>query len=346
MKWHQKKRLKNIFLPAYQSILESGELDRKIEKAKELLSPCRLCPRTCKARRLKGETGFCKAPPAPVLAAVLPHFGEEPVLVGDKGCGTLFFSHCNLRCCYCQNYQISQEGLGETATEDSLAEEMLKLQQKGCHNIAWVSPTPHLPFLLSSLKLAAQQGLSLPVVYNTHGYESLEVMELLSGVVDIYLPDMKYGRDSEALTLSEVSDYVSLNRQAVEAMALQVGNLTFSEKGWALRGILVRHLVLPGGLSGTKEVLKFLAGLSPELWISLMAQYQPCHKARNHPVLNAPLTPEEYTTAIHGLEVLGFQNYFLQEIEARKQYLPDFAREVPILFPDTRYSALPEGEGD
>ncbi len=267
-----------------------------------------------------------------MLAQALPHFGEEPVLVGRAGCGTLFLAHCNLNCLYCQNYQISQEGLGREVPVESLAREMLQLEALGCPNISWVSPTPYLPFLLEALELAASENLSLPIVYNTHGYETQEALDLLAGVVDLYLPDMKYSDNETARELSQVEDYVTINREAVKTMYAQVGNLSFSEEGWAQRGLIVRHLVLPGNLAGTRETLEFLVSLSPKIWISLMAQYAPCHKAGTHPLLRRMVTAEEYQDSLMILRDLGFQNYFLQDLKSGPNLVPDFSREKPFAF--------------
>ena len=284
--------------PSYLHLWKTEAFSERIEKIRDLLSPCRLCPRECRVDRLAGQTGFCGQGGRARVAKALPHFGEEPPLTGTGGAGTVFFSGCALRCLYCQNYQISQEGLGGEVSAEALADIFLDLQQRGCHNLDLVSPTPHWPFILEALNLAIPRGLRLPIVYNTHGYISIELLRCLEGVVDIYLPDMKYGTDESARTLSQVSDYTRHNRAAVREMVRQVGRLKMDSQGIAVRGVLVRHLVLPGSLAGTPEVLQELLEISHRVPLSLMSQYRPCHLAPEHPSLNRPLTGEEYQQAL------------------------------------------------
>jgi len=280
--------------------------------------------------RLAGQTGFCQQGGQARVAKALPHFGEEPPLTGSRGAGTVFFTGCALRCLYCQNYQISQEGLGEEVSAVALADIFLDLQHRGCHNLDLVSPTPHWPFILEALELAIPLGLRLPIVYNTHGYVSLELLKWLEGVVDIYLPDMKYGTDETARMLSQVLDYTRHNRAAVREMVRQVGRLKTDSEGLAFRGVLVRHLVLPGGLAGTGEVLQELLEISHRIPFSLMSQYRPCHRAPDHPSLNRPLTGNEYQQARDAVDNLGFEEVFTQELESAEVYYPDFQREDPF----------------
>jgi len=316
--------------PSYLRLWETGAFSERVKKVGDLLVPCRLCPRECRMDRLAGQTGFCQQGGQARLAKALPHFGEEPPLIGEGGAGTVFFAGCALRCLYCQNYQISQEGLGEEVSTVVLADIFLDLQQHGCHNLDLVSPTPHWPFILEALELAIPRGLRLPIVYNTHGYVSLELLKCLEGVVDIYLPDMKYGTDESARTLSQVSDYTRHNRAAVREMVRQVGRLKTDSGGVAFQGVLVRHLVLPEGLSGASEVFQELLEISHRIPLSLMSQYRPCHRAQDHPSLNRPLTGEEYQQALDAAENLGLAEIFTQELESAEVYYPDFQREEPF----------------
>jgi putative pyruvate formate lyase activating enzyme len=316
--------------PSYLRLWETGAFSERKEKVRDLLVPCRLCPRECRVDRLSGQTGFCGQGAGARVAKALPHFGEEPPLTGERGAGTVFFTGCALRCLYCQNYQISQEGLGEELSAEALAELFLDLQQRGCHNLDLVSPTPHWPFILEALEIAIPRGLTLPIVYNTHGYLSLPLLKLLDGIVDIYLPDMKYGTDETAEQLSQAPSYTSLNRQAVREMFAQTGPLKTNGEGLAFRGLLVRHLVLPGNLSGTSAVLQDLLEISPRVPLSLMAQYRPIHLAWDHPRLSRSLNKEEYRRALDLVERFGFAEVFIQDLESSEVYFPDFNREDPF----------------
>jgi putative pyruvate formate lyase activating enzyme len=251
-------------------------------------------------------------------------------LSGQRGAGTVFFTGCALRCLYCQNHQISQEGLGEEVSPAALADMFLDLQQQGCHNLDLVSPTPHWPAILEALELAIPRGLRLPIVYNTHGYVSTELLQCLEGIVDIYLPDMKYGTDESAGELSQVPDYTRHNRAAVREMYRQVGPLQADSNGFAFRGLLVRHLVLPEGLSDTAGVLQELLEISSRIPLSLMSQYRPLHRAAEYPPLRRTLTGDEYTQALELAESLGFEEIFAQELESAEVYYPDFRRQNPF----------------
>lgn len=297
-------------MAAYQELYHSGELEARIERARAILECCELCPRRCRVNRLKGETGVCRTANEAAVSSYGPHFGEEAPLVGSQGSGTIFFTHCNLRCMFCQNYTISQLGDGKPASKGEIASMMLALQQRGCHNINFVSPTHVVPQILEALQVAVGLGLSIPLVYNSGGYDSMETLKLLDGIIDIYMPDMKYSDDMNARRFSGVKEYPSVNQAAVKEMHRQVGDLELDEHGVAKRGLLVRHLVLPNGIAGTEGVVRFLAQeVSLNTYLNVMAQYYPSHRAFKIPVLSRPLTREEFAQAVklareHGLERL------------------------------------------
>jgi len=267
---------------------------------------------------LAGESGKCRITSQVLVSSYGPHFGEESPLVGRHGSGTIFFAYCNLRCVFCQNYTISQSGEGIAVSKEELARMMLLLQAKGCHNINLVSPTHVVPYILEAVELAASQGLVLPLVYNTGGYDSMETLKLLDGIVDIYMPDMKYADDKVAEQLSGIEDYPQANRAAVKEMHRQVGDLQIDESGIAHCGLLVRHLVLPNRLAGTEEVVRFLAEeVSTNTYLNIMAQYHPCHQAFDIPALARPILTEEFSEAInlahqHGLHRLDKENSSLR----------------------------------
>jgi len=287
------------FTPAYVPLLRSGELKRRVGEAYRRLERCDICPRECGVNRRKGETGICRTGEQAVISSHGPHFGEESPLVGTGGSGTVFFTHCNLRCQFCQNYEISQLGEGYPVEPEQLAAIFLRLQDRGCHNINLVSPTHVVPQILAALLIAAETGLRLPLVYNTGGYDSLATLQLLDGVVGIYMPDMKYADAQAAERYSKVSDYPAANQAAVKEMHRQTGDLTMDARGVAVRGLLVRHLVLPQGLAGTREIARFLAeSVSKDTYINVMDQYHPCYKAGQLPLLNRRITPEEYREAV------------------------------------------------
>ena len=272
-----------------------------------MLEECCLCPRHCGVNRLTGESGKCQVTQQVVVSSHGPHFGEEAPLVGRHSSGTIFFAYCNLRCNFCQNYTISQLGEGSSVTREELARMMLSLQSKGCHNINLVSPTHVMPYILDTLELAVSMGLHLPLVYNSGGYDSVETLKLLDGIIDIYMPDMKYSDEKIAQELSGIKDYPEVNKAAVREMHRQVGDLQIDEQGVAQRGLLVRHLVLPHRLAGTEGVVSFLAeDISTNTYLNIMAQYHPCYKAFDIPLLSRPLNKQEFYEAIdlahqHGL---------------------------------------------
>ncbi len=301
-------------LPGYASIQASGELARRIDAAYETLRHCTLCPRACGIDRLSGEKGYCQAGAEPVVASWTAHIWEEPPISGTNGSGTVFFSHCTARCLFCQNYPISQLGVGRPTSVQRLADMMLELQARGCHNINLVTPTHFVPQILAALSLAIERGLRLPLVYNSSGFETVETLHLLEGVVDIYLPDAKYGDDGVASRLSGFQDYVATNHAALREMYRQVGqDLVLDENGLALRGLIIRHMVLPMGLSGTFEVLKWIAReLSPSIHISLMGQYFPAHKAVGDPLLGRKVSTEEYLQALEAFDMVGLERGWRQ----------------------------------
>ena len=289
-----------VFTPSYVELRRTGELHERVEAAYKLIAPaCELCPRGCGIDRLAGKTGVCRTGTLPVISSYGPHFGEEPPLVGFHGSGTIFFGGCNLQCIFCQNYEISQGGLDREISVEDLAQMMLSLARQGCHNINLVSPTHQLPQILSALEVAAESGLDIPIVYNCGGYEPASVLSLLDGVVDIYMPDMKYGSNEVGLELSGVPDYWDRNREAIREMHRQVGDLVLDERGIAQHGLIVRHLVLPDGLAHTSEVMHFLATeISKDTYINVMEQYRPAFKVIGHPVMGRRIAPEEYVEAV------------------------------------------------
>ncbi|MGI6160372.1 MAG: radical SAM protein [Limnochordia bacterium] len=290
--------------------LSRTEFEARIGEAEEQLRSCHLCPRECGADRAS-EKGFCQAGSTLVVSSFGPHMGEESVLAGRTGSGTIFFGHCNLRCVYCQNYQLSILGSGSPVTSEQLASMMLIIQDRyKCPNINLVTPTHYVPQILQAVYTAAQRGLRLPLVYNCGGYESAATLQLLDGVVDIYMPDLKYASPERGLLYSQAEDYFVRARLALLEMDRQVGGLQLDAQGVAQRGLLVRHLVLPGGLEDTKKVLDFIAGeLSPDCMVNLMDQYYPCYQADRFPELKRRLSAREYDQARQYAQGLGLRLY-------------------------------------
>ena len=296
--------------PSYLKLLESGELASRAEEAFNSLSSCKLCPHECGVNRLKGEIGYCKTDNQAVVASYGAHFGEERPLVGKKGSGTVFFSSCNMRCVYCQNYDISQKVVGSPVTPEILAFLFLELQQQGCHNINLVTPSHVVPFILKGLLLAASEGLKIPIVYNSSGYDSLNTLKLLHNIVDIYMPDFKYFDKDIAKKLSKVENYPEVAKTAIKEMHGQIGDLVIDDNGVAKRGLLLRHLVLPGDLASTKEVMHFIANsISKNTYVNLMDQYRPCGQAHKYPPLDRPITPEEYAKALQAAKEAGLTRF-------------------------------------
>ncbi|MEE9613367.1 MAG: radical SAM protein [Thermodesulfobacteriota bacterium] len=293
------------FRPSYIKLYERGELQERVLALSDMMEECAICPRRCGVRRTEGgggELGVCGVGSLPMVSSCQPHFGEEPPLVGSAGSGTIFMTRCNLKCVFCQNYDISHLGQGAYVSTDELARMMLGLQNQGCHNINFVTPTHQAAQIVASLPRAVEMGLDLPLVYNTGGYDSVETIKLLDGIFDIYMPDIKYGDDGPAGALSAAPDYVEVSRGAVSEMHRQVGELVIDERGIAERGLIIRHLVLPGGLAGTKEVMRFIAEeLSTESYVNVMDQYRPCYKAAesvDYPDMGRAVTGAEFDEAV------------------------------------------------
>jgi putative pyruvate formate lyase activating enzyme len=310
--------------------LTAAELSRRAEALSAHLGACDLCPRRCGADRRSGRSGFCGIAARARLAAAVCHLGEEPAITGTRGSGTLFLAGCNLRCAYCQNHQISRLEIDVPERSASeLARAMLELQARGAHNIAWVTPSHVVPQLLAALALAVAGGLHLPIVYNTGGYDAPEVLAALDGVVDVYLPDLKYAEAQTAAELSSAPDYWEVARAAVQRMTAQCGELDLSADGIARRGVIVRHLVLPNELAGSRAVLEFLAALEPRPWLSLMAQFYPTAGC-DHPLLQRPLQRREYERVVALAADLGLARGWTQELDAERCYRPDFRNPCPF----------------
>lgn len=303
----------NGFVPAYALAEEKGVFQSRVEKAYSLYASCLLCPRKCGVNRLKGEIGFCRSPLTPVIFSAQAHFGEEPPLVGNYGSGTIFFSNCNLRCVFCQNWPIAHEGKGSQADEGQLAEMMLRLQGRRCHNINLVTPTHVMPHILKAVRLAHARGLRIPLVYNTSGYELPEIVELLDGLVDIYLPDIKYGHGEQAGMYSAgATDYPEHAKESVAEMHRQVGLLKLLKTdaaSIALRGLIIRHLVMPNRVAGSREVLEWISrSLHTSTHINIMSQYRVEYKAFNFPEIARGITVEEYLEVLDWAQELGLYN--------------------------------------
>ena len=291
--------------PSYLNLYESGDLKERVEKAKEMLLSCRVCPHNCEVNRMENELGYCKTGRYAIVSSYFPHRGEEFPIRGIRGSGTIFFSYCNMRCVYCQNYEISHFGEGREVSPEELAHMMLDLQDMGCHNVNLVSPSHVVPQILEALLIAVEKGLRIPLVYNTSSFDSLESLKLLDGVVDIYLADLKYLSREFGRKYSKVKDYPKHAIEAIKEMYRQVGPLQVDERGIAVRGIIVRHLVLPNGISTTKEVMEFLRSIDPNMAVNVMDQYFPFYKAKEYPELARRITQTEYEEALSQAE--GFR---------------------------------------
>ncbi len=297
------------FEPAYLALLRSGELERRVALVYEQLHACDFCGRVCGVDRYE-ELGSCRTGVRALISSAGPHLGEEDPLRGHQGSGTIFFAWCNLNCQFCQNYDVSQQGQGHEVEPEDLARTMLSLQAQGCHNINFVSPTHVIAPILAAVLIAAEAGLRLSLVWNTGGYDSLSALALLDGVVDIYMPDMKYANEETAREYSRVKDYPAVNQAAVKEMHRQVGDLVTDDRGIALRGLLVRHLVMPKGLAGTDEIARFLAQeISEDTYINVMDQYRPCFRAYELPPLNRPITREEFEQALQQAREAGLHRF-------------------------------------
>ncbi len=299
-----------MFQPAYLKLDQSGELAKRSEALWKILGECQLCPRGCKVKRLAGEVKICRSDRRLKIASVGPHFGEERPLVGRHGSGTIFFSQCNLRCCFCQNWEIAHRGDGRHLSFGQLADGMLDLQRRGCHNINLVTPTHFVPHIVRALRIAVSKGLRLPLVYNTGGYESLATLKLLDGIVDIYMPDFKFqdGKYSHRFC-AEAKDYPQVAATAIAEMHRQVGVLQTDEQGIATRGLIIRHLVMPQNTAGTDRFVRWVAEkLSPKTYVNLMDQYHPAHQAGQHPELARRITAAEWAQVLKWARAVGLEN--------------------------------------
>jgi len=307
--------------PAYEKLEKEGKLVERIREAYSIFQRCRLCPRQCGVNRQRGEKGFCRAPAKVMVYSYNPHFGEEVPLVGEHGSGTIFFSNCNLRCIFCQNWPISHEGRGEEIRDEDLADMMIKLQQKmGCHNINLVTPTHVMPNILNATRMAWKKGLRIPLVYNTSGYERLEILKILDGIVDIYLPDLKYMDAEQAAKYSSgASDYPEMTKKAILEMHRQVGILQSDQKGYALRGLIIRHLVMPNRVAGTEKFVKWVAeNLPRNTYVNIMAQYRVEYKAYDYPEIARGITVQEFLEAMDGAKRYGLINLDPKSVMSKK----------------------------
>ena len=328
------------YQPNYLSLYESGELEERVQALEKLLFSCTICPHDCGNNRMKNELARCYSGRLPIVSSYTQHFGEEPCLVGTRGGGLIFFGNCNLRCVYCQNYQISQahhEQIRNEVTHERLAEMMLELQTRGCHNINFVSPTHFVPQMARSILLAAGEGLRLPIVYNTNAYDSVETLRLLDGIVDVYLPDLKYAENEAGYEYSKVRNYTDHARRAIKEMYRQMGDsLVFGSDGLLKRGLVIRLLVLPNGLAGVRESLEWIRdSLSPRVAVSMMAQYYATNRAATdtrYTLLSRRITESEWLRALSMLDELGMEEGWMQEYDgASHYYRPDFTdRETPF----------------
>ncbi len=310
--------------PAYARLEDEGLLADRVEQAYAYFSRCRLCPRQCRADRTTGDLGFCGASSKVTVFSHHAHYGEELPLVGRGGSGTIFFSHCNLRCVFCQNWPIAHEGRGREVTDDQLADMMIDLQRRGCHNINVVTPTHVMPNILNATRKALHKGLQLPICYNTGGYERVEMIRLLDGVVDIYLPDLKYmdGAEADRYTVRGADDYPEMAQNAIKEMHRQVGDLIVDDRGLALRGLMVRHLVMPNRIAGTREFVRWVAdNLSKDTYVNIMAQYRVEHMAFNYPRIARAITREEYLEAMQWAEEAGLRNLDKRSLAQRDVFL-------------------------
>ncbi len=298
------------WIPAYEKLEKEGKLARRIEQAYSIFENCRCCPRQCGVNRLKGEKGFCRAPNKPVIYGAHPHFGEEIPLVGQNGSGTIFFSNCNLRCVFCQNWPLSHEGRGREVKDKDVADMMIGLQNIGCHNINLVTPTHVMPNILNAVRIALKKGLHIPLVYNTSGYERLEMVKLLDGIVDIYMPDFKYMHSDKAAAYSAgASDYPERAKKAIAEMHRQVGELKVDKRGIAMRGLIIRHLVMPNRVAGTKEFVRWVAEALPKsTYVNIMSQYRVEYKAYDYPEIARGVTVREFLEAVGWAKKYGLTN--------------------------------------
>ena len=317
------------FVPSYRSLFASGELARRVEALDAMLNACTVCPHDCGNNRHRNELARCYSGYLPIVSAYTPHFGEEPLLVGTHGVGNIFFGNCNLRCVYCQNYRISQNYREERKNEvtfERLADMMLELQDRGCHAIGFVSPTHFVPQIIRSLEIAAGRGLDLPLIYNTNAYDAVPVLRLLDGIIDIYLPDLKYADEDMGYAYSKVRNYPAIAREALKEMHRQVGGaLVLGDDGLVKRGLIIRHLVLPNDIAGSKESLGWVVKeLGHDVTMSIMAQYFPTHKAATTPLLDRKIRESEYDRVLRLLGSFSMESGWVQEFESSEYYRPEF----------------------
>ncbi|MBI4289672.1 MAG: radical SAM protein [Chloroflexi bacterium] len=327
-----RKEYRSESIPRYVGLYQSGELQRRSEALESRLASCDICPRDCRVDRLHGKSGFCRSGHLPVVSSVCDHHGEEPVISGTKGTGAIFFGNCNLKCVYCQNHQISQDAAhqqGKDITPRQLAERMMYLQDVlGCHNISFVSPSHFVPQLVTALCEAVPRGLRVPLVYNTNSYDSVDVLKQMDGIIDLYLPDLKYADDKLAVKYSQAAHYVQHARESIKEMYRQVGDLALDDAGLARSGVIVRHLILPNELAGSRESLGWLAReVSPSITVSVMAQYYPVHRAPRVPLLSRRISAAEYAGVLDMLDEFKLQNGWVQGLDAAENYQPDFQRQ-------------------
>lgn len=326
-----------MFTPSYLNLYHSGELSLRARKLEAMLAVCNICPKDCRVNRIENKIAACYSGYKPVVSSYCVHFGEEPILVGSKdfdnenGVGNIFFGNCNLRCVYCQNYEISQNHKTEIKNEvtiERLAEMMLELQNKNVNAIGFVSPTHFVPQIVLALEIAAGKGLQLPLVYNTNSYDSLEVLKLLDGIIDIYLPDLKYSEDEYGYKYSKIKNYVHHSREAIKEMYDQLGSGLVIENGLLKRGLIVRHLILPNDIAGSYNTLKFISELDSKISLSIMSQYYSTHKALTIDLLSRNIREREYEKVLNWMDDLNLENGFVQEFESESYYRPDFNDRV------------------
>jgi len=319
--------------PLYLELYRSGELKRRAEALEMRLASCDICPRECHVNRLGNELGFCHSGYLPIVSAICDHHGEEPAISGTRGTGAIFFGSCNMRCVYCQNYYISQDPERQASKEmdfHTLAEQMIYLQDElGCHNISFISPSHFVPQLVRAIWEAVPMGLGVPIVYNTNAYDSLASLQALDGIVDIYLPDLRYASAIWAAKFSYTADYVLRARQAIVEMYRQVGDkMVLDDSGLAQRGLIIRHLILPNGLAGSRDTLTWLVhNISPEVTVSIMSQYYPTHLAPQILQLCRKISASEYSEVLELLDELELENGWVQQMGAAENYLPRFERD-------------------
>lgn len=320
-----------IHQPSYIRLINNGELKKRANFAHEILYSCNCCPHDCKVDRINGEPGTCFSGYLPIISSYSPHYGEEPVLSGIQGAGNIFFGNCNLKCVFCQNHEISQSYETEkykTVSLERLAEIMLELQERGCHNIGLVSPAHFSAQILKAIQIASKNGLSLPIIYNTNGYDSVKMLKLYDGVIDIYLPDLKYGNNEYAKTYSKIDNYFDYAKLALKEMFRQVGDELIYEGNVVVRGMIIRHLVLPNDLAESERIFQFIAEeLSPDVHISLMSQYNPMHKAKKYVLLNRKIRESEYEKVLDLMDKYGLKNGWIQDMDSNEYYLPEFNRD-------------------